>query len=325
MHQPTRLVLWRAIAWSSRSCRSRPAAPPRRPSATPAPDGRPERAAPTAASVAPSESADAGPGDPDPCSPTALKTLVPGKLTIGTDNPAFSPWWAGPAPAEGSTWQYADPNNGQGLEGATAYLIANALGFAEDGRGLGRGPVRQGHPARTEDVRLLPRPGLVQRRPGEGGRPLRRLLRRQPGGRRLQGERDQQGHHGRRPEGLPARHAGRHDEPRLHPGQHPADEAAARLQHARCRGEGARGQADRRPRGGPGHDVLRPRRRADRRGHRRRAADRGRPGALLGRPEQGQQPHRVRQPGDRRDQGGRLAGRRAAAIHHRARARPKLQ
>jgi polar amino acid transport system substrate-binding protein len=50
-------------------------------------------------------------------------------LTIGADNPAYGPWFAGPAPAADSQWQNADPNNGLGLEAATAYLIARELGF----------------------------------------------------------------------------------------------------------------------------------------------------------------------------------------------------
>ncbi len=67
---------------------------------------------------------------PDACARANLKTLTAGRLTIGTDNPAFGPWFAGPAPAKTSTWQYADPNNGAGLEAATAYAIADKLGFA---------------------------------------------------------------------------------------------------------------------------------------------------------------------------------------------------
>jgi polar amino acid transport system substrate-binding protein len=99
---------------------------------TPAPTVAPTpTAAPTATGTAAATPPPATP-TPDPCAPAALKTLTAGKLTIGTDNPAYSPWWAGPEPAAGSSWQFADPNNGQGLEGATAYLIAKALGFAKE-------------------------------------------------------------------------------------------------------------------------------------------------------------------------------------------------
>jgi polar amino acid transport system substrate-binding protein len=56
-----------------------------------------------------------------------------GRLTLSTDNPAFFPWWAGAVP-EGSEW--ADfggfPPSGEGFEGAIAYAVAEALGFAAD-------------------------------------------------------------------------------------------------------------------------------------------------------------------------------------------------
>jgi polar amino acid transport system substrate-binding protein len=100
--------------------------------ATPAPTAAPTAAPTTAPSVASVAPATASPSPTaDPCSPTALKTLTAGKLVIGTSNPPYSPWWSGPAPAAGSTWQQADPNNGEGYEAATAYLIATALGFAK--------------------------------------------------------------------------------------------------------------------------------------------------------------------------------------------------
>ena len=52
-------------------------------------------------------------------------------LTIGTDNPAFPPWFGGDPP-QGSTWQTSDPTSGKGYESATAYAIAQQLGFAKD-------------------------------------------------------------------------------------------------------------------------------------------------------------------------------------------------
>jgi polar amino acid transport system substrate-binding protein len=60
-----------------------------------------------------------------------LKTLASGKLTIGTDNPAYPPWFGG-TPPKGSTWQVSDPTSQQGLESATAYAIAQKLGFTPD-------------------------------------------------------------------------------------------------------------------------------------------------------------------------------------------------
>ncbi|MGS2644435.1 transporter substrate-binding domain-containing protein [Streptosporangium sp. LJ11] len=48
----------------------------------------------------------------------ALKT--PGKLTIGTDKPAYEPWFSDD-----------DPANGKGFESAVAYAVADRLGFAK--------------------------------------------------------------------------------------------------------------------------------------------------------------------------------------------------
>ena len=73
--------------------------------------------------VTPSPSA-----SPDACAAGNLATLTPGKLTIGTDNPAYPPWFGGDPPA-GSVWQVSDPLSGQG-SGATAYAIAAKLGFS---------------------------------------------------------------------------------------------------------------------------------------------------------------------------------------------------
>jgi polar amino acid transport system substrate-binding protein len=68
-----------------------------------------------------------------------LPTKNPGRLTLSTDNPAFPPWWGGdPAtqypnePAGGDDWEVSDPYSGEGYEGATAYAIANAMGFTPD-------------------------------------------------------------------------------------------------------------------------------------------------------------------------------------------------
>ena len=57
--------------------------------------------------------------------------VAAGTLTIGTDNPAFPPWFGG-EPDAGSTWEISDPYSGEGLESATAYAIAEKLGFARD-------------------------------------------------------------------------------------------------------------------------------------------------------------------------------------------------
>jgi polar amino acid transport system substrate-binding protein len=102
------------------------AAPPSVTGSIPPPSVAPSVAA--SASAVPSVAAPSAALD---CTRPSLTTLVPGKLTIGADNPAFGPWFAGPAPAAGSVWGNADPNNGLGLEASTAYLIAQQLGFGK--------------------------------------------------------------------------------------------------------------------------------------------------------------------------------------------------
>ena len=93
------------------------------------PSGSPESSEP-AASVggAPSSPAAAA------CQPDSLETKAPGRLTIGTDNPAFPPYWDPPAEGEEATdpWELGDPTNGRGFEGAVAWAVAEELGFGED-------------------------------------------------------------------------------------------------------------------------------------------------------------------------------------------------
>jgi polar amino acid transport system substrate-binding protein len=67
----------------------------------------------------------------DDCSPESLELVEEGRLTIGTDNPAFPPWFEGGTPA-GSEWEINDPSTGEGFESAVAYAVAEELGFAED-------------------------------------------------------------------------------------------------------------------------------------------------------------------------------------------------
>jgi polar amino acid transport system substrate-binding protein len=62
------------------------------------------------------------------CGKSDLQLVNSGQLTIGTDNPAFPPWFGG-TPAKGSTWKISDPASGQGFESAVAYAVAGKLGF----------------------------------------------------------------------------------------------------------------------------------------------------------------------------------------------------
>jgi polar amino acid transport system substrate-binding protein len=70
----------------------------------------------------------------DACTPETLETATAGQLTIGTDNPAFPPYWDPPAEGEEATdpWELGDPYNGRGFEGAVAWAVAEELGFEED-------------------------------------------------------------------------------------------------------------------------------------------------------------------------------------------------
>ncbi len=57
----------------------------------------------------------------DPCAKDSLKTITQGKLTIGTDKPAYPPYFSDD-----------DPTNGKGFESAVAYAIATRLGFTKN-------------------------------------------------------------------------------------------------------------------------------------------------------------------------------------------------
>jgi polar amino acid transport system substrate-binding protein len=60
------------------------------------------------------------------CAKSNLNLVNDGKLTIGTDNPAYPPWYGGSA---GHGWKISDPYSGKGYESAVAYALAKQLGF----------------------------------------------------------------------------------------------------------------------------------------------------------------------------------------------------
>jgi polar amino acid transport system substrate-binding protein len=74
---------------------------------------------------------DGGSPEPDRCATENLPLLTPGQLTIGTDNPAFPPWFEGGTP-EGSPWEINDPSTGEGFESAVAYAVSERMGFGPD-------------------------------------------------------------------------------------------------------------------------------------------------------------------------------------------------
>jgi polar amino acid transport system substrate-binding protein len=57
----------------------------------------------------------------DPCDKATLTLKTGGQLTIGTDKPAFQPYF-----------EDDDPTNGKGFESAVAYAVAEKLGFTKD-------------------------------------------------------------------------------------------------------------------------------------------------------------------------------------------------
>ena len=73
--------------------------------------------------------ADTGAAEPDPCAKDQLALVSEGQLTIGTDNPAFPPWFQD---AEGAPWDPTTEPTGEGYEAAVAYAVAEELGFTED-------------------------------------------------------------------------------------------------------------------------------------------------------------------------------------------------
>ena len=72
----------------------------------------------------------------DPSAPSAIRgcgkgdltLLKDGTLTVGTDNPAFPPFFGG---AEKKPWKISNPYSGQGYESAVAYAVASQLGFTK--------------------------------------------------------------------------------------------------------------------------------------------------------------------------------------------------
>jgi polar amino acid transport system substrate-binding protein len=52
------------------------------------------------------------------CTAATLPTRTPGKLTVGTDEPAYEPWFSDNR-----------PDNGKGFESAVAYAVAQRLGY----------------------------------------------------------------------------------------------------------------------------------------------------------------------------------------------------
>lgn len=115
MRARTPLTLIPALAFALAACGG---------GATAAPTGTPVATATAAATAEPT---------PHECAPENLETVTAGRLTIGTDNPAFPPYFEGREGGNSEPWdpEWGDPTTGKGFESATAYAIANQLGYAE--------------------------------------------------------------------------------------------------------------------------------------------------------------------------------------------------
>lgn len=96
--------------------------------------GSPAATASPISSVAPSVEPSVAPSaSPEACAKDGLALVTPGTFTIGTDNPAYPPYFL--ENADGSKtdpWELGDPTNATGFESAIGYAIANQLDFSRD-------------------------------------------------------------------------------------------------------------------------------------------------------------------------------------------------
>ena len=76
--------------------------------------------APTDEATAPTTSSTPGTASTASCTKASMQTRTPGKLTVGTDKPAYAPWFVDD-----------EPSNGKGFESAVAYAVAERLGYAQ--------------------------------------------------------------------------------------------------------------------------------------------------------------------------------------------------
>ncbi|HEX8498765.1 MAG TPA: ABC transporter substrate-binding protein [Actinomycetales bacterium] len=75
--------------------------------------------APADEAASPSTSASSGTASADTCTKATLPTREDGVLTVGTDKPAYEPWFVDD-----------DPTSGKGFESAVAYAVAAELGYS---------------------------------------------------------------------------------------------------------------------------------------------------------------------------------------------------
>ena len=142
------------------------------------------------------------------------KTLTDGVLTVGTDSPAYDPWFSN-----------NDPTNGKGYESAVAYAVAKQLGFDDDRGDVGQGAVQQRPTPRATknfDFDI----NQISITPGAGRRSSTSPTATTPRPRRVIALKDSPAAKAtiaRRPQGPQARRPDRHHVADRDPRRHPAD------------------------------------------------------------------------------------------------------
>ena len=115
---------------------------------------------------------------PTPARPTSSTSRRPATLTIGTDSPAYEPWFVD-----------NDPTNGKGFESAVAYAVAEQLGFTNDQVKWVKVPFNTSYKPGDKDFDFDINQISITPAAGRGRRLLRRLLRRRAGRDRAEGQR----------------------------------------------------------------------------------------------------------------------------------------
>ena len=158
------------------------------------------------------------------CTPASLQTLTSGTLTIGTDNPAYSPYFTG-GPGHDWTGQYNnDPYTDKGFEDAVAYAVAEQARLSQATKVTWAVThFDQVVRARPQELRLLPGAGLDPA-PSAPRAPTSALPYYDVNQAvvALKGNPITNGHVAGRPEAVQARHPDRHHQLRLHHQHDPA-------------------------------------------------------------------------------------------------------
>ena len=121
------------------------------------------------------------------CAKASLNRQQEGKLTIGTDNPAFPPWWGG---TPKKPWKVSDPASGQGYESAVAYGIARRLGFGKGAVEWVAVPFNKSFAPGKKDFDFYMAQVSYRPERAKNGLLQRAVLLREPGRRRAEGEAD---------------------------------------------------------------------------------------------------------------------------------------